>query len=150
MNYVALRMLMGERAKYLGLIFAIAFSTFLLENQTSIFAGILKRTASQVLDVTVAEVWVMDPRTQYFEQTRALKDTDLFRVRGVPGGALRGAAFQGHAGRRRAAQNAARLMGEATLLSRRAALAAHDLAPPAERPVFVGERSVAAPWNHQP
>ena len=85
MNYVALRMLMGERAKYLGLIFAIAFSTFLLENQTSIFAGILKRTASQVVDITDADVWVMDPRTQYFEQTRALKDTDLFRVRGVPG-----------------------------------------------------------------
>jgi putative ABC transport system permease protein len=84
MNYVALRMLMGERAKYLGLVFAIAFSTFLLENQTSIFAGILKRTASQVMDVTDADVWVMDPRTQYFEQTRALKDTDLFRVRGVP------------------------------------------------------------------
>ena len=85
MNFVALRMLMGERAKYLGLIFAIAFSTFLLENQTSIFAGILKRTASQVLDVTDADVWVMDPRTEYFEQTRALKDTDLYRVRGVPG-----------------------------------------------------------------
>ena len=76
---------MGERAKYLGLVFAIAFSTFLLENQTSIFAGILKRTASQVIDITDADVWVMDPRTQYFEQTRALKDTDLFRVRGVPG-----------------------------------------------------------------
>jgi hypothetical protein len=85
MNYVALRMLVGERAKYLGLIFSIAFSTFLLENQTSIFAGILKRTASQVVDITDADVWVMDPRTQYFEQTRALKDTDLFRVRGVPG-----------------------------------------------------------------
>jgi putative ABC transport system permease protein len=85
MNYVALTMLIGERAKYLGLIFAIAFSTFLLENQTSIFAGILKRTASQVMDVTDADIWVMDPRTQYFEQTRALKDTDLFRVRGVPG-----------------------------------------------------------------
>ena len=76
MNFVALRMLMGERAKYLGLIFAIAFSMFLLENQTSIFAGILKCTASQVLDVTDADVWVMDPRTQYFEQTRALKVTD--------------------------------------------------------------------------
>src|SRR6185295_15866801 len=32
-----------------------------------------------------AEVWVMDPATQYFEQTKALKDTDLLRVRGVPG-----------------------------------------------------------------
>ena len=85
MNFVALRMLTGDRAKYFGLVFAIAFCTFLLENQTSIFANILKRTASQILDVTDAEVWVMDPKTEYWEQTKALKDTDLTRVRGVPG-----------------------------------------------------------------
>jgi putative ABC transport system permease protein len=85
MNFVALRMLTGDRSKYLGLIFAIAFSTFLLENQTSIFAGIMIRTGSQIKDVTDAEVWVMDPATKYFEETKALKDTDLLRVRGVPG-----------------------------------------------------------------
>jgi putative ABC transport system permease protein len=85
MNFVALKMLTGDRAKYLGLIFTIAFCTFLLENQMSIFAGILKRTGSQIKDVTDAEVWVMDPKTEYFEQTKALKDTDLTRVRGVDG-----------------------------------------------------------------
>jgi putative ABC transport system permease protein len=85
MNFVALRMLTGDRAKYFGLIFAIAFCTFLLENQASIFANIMRRTASQILDVTDAEVWVMDPQTEYWEQTKALKDTDLTRVRGVPG-----------------------------------------------------------------
>ena len=85
MNFVALRMLVADRAKYLGLVFAIAFSTFLLENQTSIFAGIMKRTANRILDVTDAEVWVMDPATEYFDETKALKDTDLLRVRGVPG-----------------------------------------------------------------
>ncbi len=85
MNFIALRMLTGDRAKYFGLVFAIAFCTFLLENQTSIFANILKRTASQILDVTDAEVWVMDPQTEYWEQTKALKDTDLTRVRGVSG-----------------------------------------------------------------
>jgi len=85
MNFVALKMLTGDRAKYLGLIFTIAFCTFLLENQTSIFAGILKRTGSQIADVTDAEIWVMDAKTEYFEQTKALKDTDLMRVRGVDG-----------------------------------------------------------------
>lgn len=85
MNYIAIQMLTGDRAKYLGLIFSIAFSTFLLENQTSIFAGILRRSGNQVLDVTDADVWVMDPRTQYFEETKALKETDLNRVRGVTG-----------------------------------------------------------------
>src|SRR5256712_1399593 len=85
MNFIAWKMLTGDRAKYLGLIFAIAFCTFLLENQTSIFAGILNRTGSQILDVTDADVWVMDAKTEYFEQTKALKDTDLTRVRGVDG-----------------------------------------------------------------
>src|SRR6266404_3694088 len=85
MNFIALKMLTGDRAKYLGLIFTIAFCTFLLENQTSIFAGILRRTGSQIKDVTDAEIWVMDPKTEYFEQTKALKDTDLTRVRGVEG-----------------------------------------------------------------
>ena len=85
MNFVALRMLTGDRAKYFGLVFAIAFCTFLLENQTSIFANILRRTASQILDVTDAEVWVMDPQTEYWDQTKALKETDLTRVRGVAG-----------------------------------------------------------------
>ncbi len=85
MNFVAFRMLTGDRAKYIGLIFAIAFSTFLLENQTSIFANIMKRTGHQVLDVTDADVWVMDPKTRYFDETKAMKDTDLTRVRGVEG-----------------------------------------------------------------
>jgi putative ABC transport system permease protein len=35
-------MLTGDQAKYFGLVFAIAFCTFLLENQTSIFANIMK------------------------------------------------------------------------------------------------------------
>lgn len=85
MNFVAFRMLIGDRAKYLGLIFAVAFSTFLLENQTSIFANLMKRTGNQIGDVTDADIWVMDPQTRYFDETKALKDTDLPRVRGVEG-----------------------------------------------------------------
>ncbi|HYS54332.1 MAG TPA: ABC transporter permease [Thermoanaerobaculia bacterium] len=85
MRFIALRMLTADRSKYLGLIFAIAFCTFLLQNQTSIFAGILRRTGSQIADITDASVWVMDPKTEYFEQTKPLKDTDLLRVRGVDG-----------------------------------------------------------------
>jgi putative ABC transport system permease protein len=96
MSFIALRMLTGDRAKYFGLVFAIAFCTFLLENQTSIFANILKRTGSQILDVTDAEVWVMDPKTEYWEQTKALKDTDLTRVRGIPGVAWAVRLFKGN------------------------------------------------------
>ena len=85
MNLVALKMLTHDTAKYLGLIFAIAFSTFLLENQTSIFASIMKRTSNVILDVTDADIWVMDKKTQYIDEVKTLTDDDLYRVRGVPG-----------------------------------------------------------------
>jgi putative ABC transport system permease protein len=85
MNFVALKMLTGDRAKYLGLIFAIAFSSFLMAHQASIFAGIMNRTRSQILDITDANVWVMDRNTQYFDEVSALTDNDLYRVRGVSG-----------------------------------------------------------------
>src|SRR5207237_3931006 len=85
MNFVALQMLFGDRAKYLGLIFAIAFSTFLMSHQSSIFAGIMDRTTSQIKDVRDADVWVMDRYTQYFDEVKALTDGDVYRVRGVPG-----------------------------------------------------------------
>src|SRR5215469_12257073 len=85
MNFVALQMLFGDRAKYLGLIFAIAFSSFLMSHQSSIFLGILDRTQSQIKDVRDANVWVMDPYTQYFDEVKALTDEDVYRVRGVKG-----------------------------------------------------------------
>src|ERR1700754_1122710 len=85
MNFVATQMLLGDRAKYLGLIFAVAFSTFLMSHQSSIFAGILLRPPTQIIAVPDATLWVMDPKTQYFDEVKALNDNDLYRVRGVPG-----------------------------------------------------------------
>lgn len=85
MNFIAWQMLTGDKAKYLGLIFAIAFSTFLMSHQTSIFCGLMDQTRSLVRDVGEVRVWVMDPKTQYLDESKALTDQDLFRVRGVEG-----------------------------------------------------------------
>jgi putative ABC transport system permease protein len=85
MNFLALRMLIGDRAKYLGLIFSIAFASFLIAQQASIFIGLMSRTTSQVQDVVDADIWVMDRQTQYADEVRAFSDDELYRVRGVPG-----------------------------------------------------------------
>lgn len=85
MNGVALRMLLGDRAKYIGLVFGIAFSTMLMSNQVSIFTGLMLRTASQILDAREADIWVMDPRVEYVDEIEPLTDTQLERVRGVSG-----------------------------------------------------------------
>jgi putative ABC transport system permease protein len=83
MNWVAWRMLVGDQTKYLGLVFGIAFATLLMTQQISIFVGIMKRTASQVLDVRDAPIWVMDQKTRFIDEAPGLPDTDLLRVRGI-------------------------------------------------------------------
>jgi putative ABC transport system permease protein len=85
MNWVAIRMLTGDRSKYLGLIFGVAFATLLMSQQVSIFAGIMRRTGSQILDVRDADIWVMDDKVRYIDEVPGLAETDLQRVRGVPG-----------------------------------------------------------------
>src|SRR5215469_11645428 len=85
MNWVALRMLTGDRSKYLGLVFAIAFSSFLIAQQSSLFCALMNRTRSVILDVTDADIWVMDPATRYIDEVYALKDSDVDRVRGITG-----------------------------------------------------------------
>lgn len=85
MNFIALRMLTGDRAKYLGLIFSIAFATFLIAQQASIFIGLMQRTTSQIIDVRDAPLWVMDPATEYIDEVRAISDNALYRVRGARG-----------------------------------------------------------------
>jgi putative ABC transport system permease protein len=85
MNWVALKMLTGDRAKYLGIVFGVAFATLLMAQQSSIFCGLMRNTTSQILDLEGADVWVMDPGVQFVDDVKPLLDDDLYRVRGVPG-----------------------------------------------------------------
>jgi putative ABC transport system permease protein len=85
MNWIAWKMLTGDRAKYFGIVFGVAFGSLLIAHQTSIFVSIMRRTVSQVIDVADADIWVMDSRTQSIDDLRALSDTDVLTVRGTPG-----------------------------------------------------------------
>lgn len=60
MNSIALKILMGDRAKYLGLIFGVTFATLLMAQQVSIFISLMARTASAIYAVSEADIWVMD------------------------------------------------------------------------------------------
>lgn len=85
MYAIALKMLIGDRAKYFALVFGIAFATLLMSQQVSIFIGLMTRTASQVLDVREADIWVMDPRVNYVDEVEPLADQALGRVRSIVG-----------------------------------------------------------------
>jgi putative ABC transport system permease protein len=85
MSWIAWKMLTGDRSKYLGIVFGVAFASLLMAHQVSIFVGIMRRTTSQIRDVHEAEIWVMHPDTRYIEEIEPLRETDLDRVRGVSG-----------------------------------------------------------------
>jgi putative ABC transport system permease protein len=85
MNWVALKMLMGDRSKYLGIIFGVTFAALLIAQQASIFCGLMQRTGSQIRDVKDANIWVMNEKVEYIDDTRPLSDNDVYRVRRVPG-----------------------------------------------------------------
>ncbi|CAN5829429.1 ABC transporter permease [soil metagenome] len=85
MGFVALRMLMGDRAKYLGIIFGITFAAMLITQQASIFIGLMTRTFGFITDTNQPDVWVMDPKVQFVDDIKPLQDTMLLRVRGIEG-----------------------------------------------------------------
>ena len=85
MIWIAIRMLTGDRQKFYGLVFGIAFSTLLITQQLTIFVNLLERGASGVYNVSSADVWVMDPVSRTTDVSYAMPSTALDKVRGVPG-----------------------------------------------------------------
>ena len=82
---VALKMLFGDRVKYLGLVFGVAFATLLIMQQGGLFVGLMARTSSVITDAQEADIWVMDPQAKYIDTVRTMRETELARVRGIPG-----------------------------------------------------------------
>src|SRR5437868_10023566 len=85
MSWIALKMLMGDRAKYFGIVFGVTFAALLMTQQASIFWGLMTNTTSQIRDIEEADIWVMDPNVRFVDDVKPLSDDDLYRVRGVPG-----------------------------------------------------------------
>lgn len=85
MIWIAIRMLTGDRQKFYGLVFGIAFSTLLITQQLTIFVNLLQRGATAVYGVSTADVWVMDPVTRSQDVVYPMPSTALDQVRSVPG-----------------------------------------------------------------
>jgi putative ABC transport system permease protein len=85
MSWIAIKMLTGDRAKYLGIVAGITFAALLIAQQASIAIGLLMRTTSHIQDIADADIWVMDPNVQFIDEFKPLTENDLYRVRGVPG-----------------------------------------------------------------
>jgi putative ABC transport system permease protein len=85
MIWVAIKMLMGDRAKYLGIVAGVTFAALLIAQQASIAIGLLLRTTAHIQDIADVDIWVMDPNVQFIDEFKPLPENDLYRVQSVPG-----------------------------------------------------------------
>ena len=85
MAWIALKMLTGNRGKYIGIILGVGFAALLISQQASIFCGLMLLTTSQIQDVKGASIWVMDPNVQFIDDLKPMSENELYRVRGVSG-----------------------------------------------------------------
>lgn len=82
---LALKMLFGDRAKFLGILMGVTLASLVITQQGAIFVGIMSRTFAQITDMGYPDIWVMDPKVQFIDDVKPMADTELGRVRGVEG-----------------------------------------------------------------
>lgn len=85
MNLVALRMLIGDRAKYFGILVGLAFASLLITQQGAILLGLTTRTWQFIADTPAADLWVMDPEMEHHADSKKMLARELDRVRSVDG-----------------------------------------------------------------
>lgn len=84
MFHIALKMLIRERAKYLMLVGGLAFAALLMTQQSAVFLGIMNWTTSHINNIR-ATIWVVDRKVEQVNEVKAMRDTDVSRVRSVTG-----------------------------------------------------------------
>ena len=81
---LAYKLLVNDRAKFVALLVGITFAVFLMVQMTSMFAGVLTRASSTVLNIG-AKVWVMDPAVNTVANSIGMPDYVLDFARSVDG-----------------------------------------------------------------
>ncbi|MDX2130658.1 MAG: ABC transporter permease [Planctomycetota bacterium] len=82
---VAIKMIMGDRLKFFGLLIGLSFASMLITQQAAIFLGYTTRTWAFIDDVPSPDIWVMDPQVLFTEDFKPIADTAVQRVRAVEG-----------------------------------------------------------------
>lgn len=82
---LALKILIGDKAKFIGIILGLSFASFIIVQQASIFIGLMVRTYGFITDTSQPDIWVMDNKVQFIDDIKPLRETQLLVVRGIEG-----------------------------------------------------------------
>lgn len=82
---LAIKMLIGNKASCIGIIFGIFLATLLISQQAAIFLGLVSRSYRLVTDIPTPNIWVVDPVTESDEKARGMPEGYLEVVKSIPG-----------------------------------------------------------------
>ncbi len=81
---IALKLLANDRGKFFTLILGVTFAVFLINQMTSMFAGIMRKSTSNVINIG-AKMWVMDPSVDNDRTSIPMPSYVLDYVRSIKG-----------------------------------------------------------------
>ncbi|SDD08002.1 putative ABC transport system permease protein [Desulfurella multipotens] len=84
---IALKLLTNDRGKFFTLVLGITFAVFLMNQMTSMFAGIIRKSTSNVININ-AKMWVMDPSVENDMNSIPMPNYVLDYVRSIKGVAM--------------------------------------------------------------
>jgi putative ABC transport system permease protein len=85
MYLIALKMLFGDRKKYLSMVVGIVFASLIMSLYPGVYEGIMSRSYAMIDDAGVGDIWVMNKGVQHLDENKPMRTTDLDLVRGVEG-----------------------------------------------------------------
>lgn len=77
-------MLIGNRAAFIGMIFGIFLAILLISQQSAIYLGLISRSYRIVKNISLPDIWVIDPATKGEDLIRSMPKDYLQYVRSIP------------------------------------------------------------------
>ncbi|MBS0623352.1 MAG: ABC transporter permease [Verrucomicrobia bacterium] len=91
----AIKMIIGDRAKFIGILLGLTFSSFIITQQSGIFAGLMQRTYGFLTDTSQPDIWVMESAVQHIDDIKPFRSSKLYQTRSIEGVAWAVPLFKG-------------------------------------------------------
>jgi putative ABC transport system permease protein len=83
--FVAFKMLVNSKRKFIGMVVGATFSSFIIMQQPSIYQGVTDRIVAPIRAITTIDLWVMSVNSFAFDTPSYFSPIDIYRIRSIPG-----------------------------------------------------------------
>lgn len=82
---IAIKLLLGSRKKFMGMLIGATFSAFIIMQQPSVYQGVTDRLVAQIQAIAPVDLWIMSQQSFTFDHPTSFNAMDLYRIRSLPG-----------------------------------------------------------------